>query len=80
LNEFTDLDNNPDVVAYTCIFREGMPMSILYYDDKGYVHYYVLDYIVKTEDYYYLVETKREKYDTQIVKYKDSVLNNSILP
>jgi len=65
------LDANPDVVAYTRVFREGIPMRILYYDDKGYIHYYVPDFIVKTEDCYYLVETKGEQYDTQIVRYKD---------
>lgn|GEM_PF-4538824 len=35
------LDTNSDVIAYTRIFREGIPMRILYYDDKGYVHYYI---------------------------------------
>jgi hypothetical protein len=70
------LDNKPDVLAYTRIFRESMPMRILYHDDKGYIHYYIPDFIVKTEDCYYLVETKGEKYDTYIVKYKDKAAEN----
>jgi type III restriction enzyme len=70
------LDNKFDVLAYTRIFRESMPMRILYHDDKGYIHYYIPDFIVKTVDCYYLVETKGEKYDTYIVKYKDKAAEN----
>jgi type III restriction enzyme len=66
------LDYQPEVIAYTKVMREGMPIHILYYDQQGYLHYYIPDFIVKTKDCFYLIETKGEEIGMHpSVKYKD---------
>ena len=66
------LDYQNEVLAYTKVMRQGMPIHILYYDQQGYVHYYIPDFIVKTADRFYLIETKGEDIGMHPnVKYKD---------
>jgi type III restriction enzyme len=66
------LDYQPEVLAYTKVMREGMPVHILYYDQQGYLRYYIPDFIVKTANCFYLIETKGEDIGMHPnVKYKD---------
>ena len=44
-------------------------MCIRYYDHHGYLRYYIPDFIVKTENCFYLIETKGKE-DIN-VRYKD---------
>ena len=63
------LDSQPEVLAFTKIMRYGIPLHIRYYDHYGCLRYYIPDFIVKTEDCFYLIETKGEE-DIN-VRYKD---------
>jgi type III restriction enzyme len=66
------LDYQGEVLAYTKVMREGMPIHILYYDQQGYIHYYIPDFIVKTANCFYLIETKGEDIGMHpSVKFKD---------
>jgi len=56
------LDNQDDVLAYTKVLPR-FPIRILYYDKEGYPHYYKPDFIVKTKDKYYMIETKGIGFD-----------------
>jgi len=70
------LDHQDEVLAYTKVMREGMPIHILYYDQQGYIHYYIPDFIVKTANCFYLIETKGEDVGMHpSVKYKDKAAN-----
>jgi type III restriction enzyme len=70
------LDYQSEVLAYTKVMREGMPIHILYYDQQGYIHYYIPDFIVKTTNCFYLIETKGEDIGMHpSVKYKDKAAN-----
>ncbi|MEA3345130.1 MAG: hypothetical protein U9Q78_02615, partial [Chloroflexota bacterium] len=51
------LDDQPDVLAYTKILSR-FPLRIPYYDKDGILRHYLPDFIVKTDQGYYLVETK----------------------
>ncbi len=63
------LDSQPEVLAFTKIMRYGIPLHIRYYDHYGCLRYYIPDFIVETEDCFYLMETKGEE-DINI-RYKD---------
>jgi len=63
------LDTQPEVLTFTKVLRYGIPLHIRYYDHYGYLRYYIPDFIVKTEDCFYLIETKGEE-DIN-VRYKD---------
>ena len=63
------LDSQPEVLAFTKIMRYGVPLHIRYYDHHGYLRYYIPDFIVKTEDCFYLIETKG--IEDMSVRYKD---------
>ena len=56
------LDNQDEVIAYTKVLRR-FPIRILYYDKEGYPHYYRPDFIVKTKDQFYMIETKGIGFD-----------------
>ncbi|MFW6172468.1 MAG: DEAD/DEAH box helicase [Elusimicrobiota bacterium] len=56
------LDNRKEVESYTKIFSK-IPLRISYYDEEKGVRYYIPDFIVKTRDKFYLLETKGEGYD-----------------
>jgi len=53
----TYLDQKDKVQAFTKVLSRH-PLHIPYYDDDGYLHYYIPDFIVKAEREMYLVETK----------------------
>lgn len=51
------LDGRPEVKAYTKIFWR-IPLHIPYYDEEKGVRYYLPDFVVKTQDINFIVETK----------------------
>ncbi|MEA1905243.1 MAG: hypothetical protein U9M97_05160, partial [Candidatus Hadarchaeota archaeon] len=51
------LDGQDEVLAYTKILSR-FPLRIPYYDKDGILRHYLPDFIVKTEEGYYLIETK----------------------
>jgi len=57
------LDNQDQVVAFAKVVKEMIPMRILYYDQAGFVRYYIPDFIVKTDDGAYILETKGKELD-----------------
>jgi type III restriction enzyme len=63
------LDSQSEVLAFTKVLRYWIPLHIRYYDHYGYLRYYIPDFIVKTENCFYLIETKGEE-DIN-VRYKD---------
>ena len=66
------LDNQEHVVAFVKVVKEMIPIRILYYDQVGFVRYYVPDFIVRTDDGYYVLETKGKELDLlPNVKLKD---------
>ena len=66
------LEGQGEVLAFTRVMKEGMHIHILYYDQQGYIHYYIPDFIIKTEKCFYLIETKGEALGMHpSVKYKD---------
>ena len=56
------LDNQDEVLAYTKVLPR-FPIRILYYDKEGYPHYYRPDFIIKTKDQFYMIETKGIGFD-----------------
>ena len=42
-----------------------MPLSIPFHDAQGYLRHYTPDFVVKTAQGYFLLETKGEGWDTQ---------------
>lgn len=69
INFMKYLDSQPEVLAFSKIMRYGVPLHIRYYDHYGYLRYYIPDFIVKTEDCFYLIETKG--LEDMSVRYKD---------
>jgi len=51
------LDSRPEIKAYTKIFWR-IPIHIPYYDEAKGIRYYLPDFVIKTEEKYFLVETK----------------------
>ena len=71
------LDSQNQTIAFVKIVREMIAMRILYYDHAGFVRYYVPDFIVKTEDGMYIIETKGQELDLlPNVKLKDNAAEN----
>jgi len=71
------LDSQNQVVAFMKVVKEILTMRILYYDQAGFVRYYVPDFIVKTEDGMYILETKGKELDLiPNVKLKDKAAEN----
>lgn len=65
------LDEQPEVLAYTKILSR-FPLRIPYYDKDGILRHYLPDFIVKTEEGYYLIETKGAGFDEMVsVELKD---------
>jgi len=65
------LDEQEDVLAFTKVLRR-IPLRISYYDPEKGVQRYVPDFIVKTANCFYLIETKGEVWDQlPNVKQKD---------
>ncbi|MFW5988539.1 MAG: DEAD/DEAH box helicase, partial [bacterium] len=56
------LDYQEEVEAFTKILTK-FPLRISYYDEEKGVRYYIPDFIVKTEEQFYLLETKGEMLD-----------------
>ena len=56
------LDSRKEVESYTKIFTK-IPLRINYFSDEGGLSYYVPDFIVSTEEFKYLVETKGDGFD-----------------
>ena len=70
------LDNQDEVLAYTKVLSR-FPIRILYYDKEGYPHYYRPDFIVKTKDRFYMIETKGIGFDDMTtVQLKDESAEN----
>ena len=66
------LDEQKEVLAYTKILPL-MPLRIPYHDANGYLRHYLPDFVVKTKERYYLIETKGEGWDDQqAVRAKDA--------
>lgn len=65
------LDNQKEVLAYTKVLPR-FPLRIPYYDEEGFLRYYLPDFIVKTGDGFYLIETKGMGFDEmRSSKFKD---------
>ena len=58
------LDEQDEVLAYTKVLPR-MPLRIPYHDVHGYLRHYIPDFVVKTEQGYFLLETKGEGWDRQ---------------
>jgi len=69
-DQFTRLlDNDDDVIAFMKNHQQTLNFRITYIDTNGFVRGYIPDFIVKTADTYWIIETKgREDID---VKLKD---------
>jgi type III restriction enzyme len=66
------LDNQSQVIAFVKVVKEMIPLRILYYDQTGFVRYYVPDFLVRTDDGVYILETKGRGLDAiPNVKLKD---------
>lgn len=66
------LDSQTQVIAFVKVVKEMVPIRILYYDQFGFVRYYVPDFLVKTDDGVYILETKGRDLDLlPNVKLKD---------
>jgi hypothetical protein len=52
------LDKQQEVKAYTKVLTR-MPLSIPYHDPEGYLRHYHPDFVVRTEDAFWLIETQR---------------------
>lgn len=57
------LDSQDQVISFVKVVKEMIPMRILYYDQVGFVRYYVPDFIVRTDDGAYIIETKGKELD-----------------
>ena len=55
------LENNPSVLSYVKLNQYVHKFSILYINSMGYLVPYYPDFLVKTEDVMYIVETKSAK-------------------
>jgi type III restriction enzyme len=63
------LDNDDDVIAFIKNHQQTINFRITYIDTNGFVRSYIPDFIARTEDTFYVIETKgREDVD---VKLKD---------
>lgn len=51
------LDEQDEVLAFTKVLPR-IPLRIAYYDGEGILHHYIPDFIVKTQECFYLIETK----------------------
>jgi len=51
------LDEQDEVLAFSKVLPR-IPLRIAYYDHEGILHHYIPDFIVKTQECFYLVETK----------------------
>ena len=58
------LDEQNEVLAYTKVLPR-MPLRIPYHDVHGYLRHYIPDFVVKTEQGYFLLETKGEGWNKQ---------------
>lgn len=58
------LDDQKEVLAYTKNLSR-MPLRIPYHDTEGYLRHYLPDFVVKTEESHYLIETKGTGWDEQ---------------
>jgi type III restriction enzyme len=58
------LDTQAEVLAYTRVLPR-MPLRIPYHDPQGYLRHYTPDFIVKTAEGHFLLETKGEGWDKQ---------------
>ncbi|MGC9086536.1 MAG: DEAD/DEAH box helicase family protein [Thermoproteota archaeon] len=66
------LDSQEDVLAYTKVLPNMMPLHIMYYDMQNYARYYIPDFIVKSKCGFFVVETKGRELDLkENVRYKD---------
>ena len=66
------LDSQEDVLAYTKVLPNMMPLHIMYYDMQNYARYYIPDFIVKSKCGWFIVETKGRELDLkENVRYKD---------
>jgi type III restriction enzyme len=59
------LDAQAEVLAYTKVLPR-MPLRIPYHDVDGYLRHYRPDFVVKTADCFWLVETKGAGWDEQV--------------
>jgi len=67
------LDEKEQVQAFTKVLPRH-PLHIPYYDHDGYLHYYIPDFIVKTENAMYLVETKAGMETSEVpIKDKEAI-------
>lgn len=58
----TYLDKQKEVKAYTKVLMR-MPLSIPYHDPEGYLRHYHPDFVVQTDDGFWLIETKGSGWD-----------------
>jgi type III restriction enzyme len=58
------LDEQDEVLAYTRVLPR-MPLRIPYHDAQGYLRHYTPDFVVRTAQGYFLLETKGEGWDKQ---------------
>jgi len=58
------LDEQAHVLAFTKVLPR-MPLRIPFHDAQGYLRHYTPDFVVKTAQGYFLLETKGEGWDTQ---------------
>jgi type III restriction enzyme len=66
------LDSQEDVLAYTKVLKNMMPLHIMYYDIQNYARYYIPDFIVKAKCGFFIIETKGREFDLkENVRYKD---------
>lgn len=68
------LDHEQEVKAYTKVLRR-FPIYITYYDEEKGLRSYVPDFIVKTEDKFYVIETKGEPFDQMATPKKNAAVN-----
>ncbi|MEM3870954.1 MAG: DEAD/DEAH box helicase family protein [Nitrososphaeria archaeon] len=71
------LDRQDDVIAYTKVMKNMMPLHIMYYDMQNCAHYYIPDFIVKAKCGLFIIETKGRELDLkENVRYKDKAADN----
>lgn len=59
------LDGQKEVLAYTKVLPR-FPIRIPYYDQDGFIRYYIPDFIVKTKNGFFVIETKGTGFEEMV--------------
>lgn len=65
------LDNENEILAYTKVLPR-FPIRVPYYDGEGFLRHYIPDFIAKTDEHFFVIETKGVGFDEmESAKFKE---------